>query len=321
MTENIGLYFVGDALADQRADPDNPRKLIVTLGGSMYFGSTGAANAIKNLGLDHVKSFYVGPIPEDFFGGLITDDFKTVGVGMEYSRPSPFLNRMSVVSEDGKGGNKYSVYMCSQAVPPLTLEQLPTSFHEPKRIFTFGSVNTTLSANGQVLKEFAKIQTAQGAIALYDPNTRPNAIPDTAAYRVALEDWIKTVTVAKASEEDIEFAYPELTYDELARHWLSLGPKAIFITHGGKGCSVYHGGDTAHIEPLNNPLIKRTVGAGDNFNAGIVIGLVEQNITGSDQLNDKDINFWRGIATRANSVAYQHLLRVNNIEEVISKAS
>ena len=316
-TDQIGLYFVGEARVDQRADHENPRKLLVALGGSMYFGSMGAASAIKHLELKNVKSFYVGPISDDYFGHLISDDFKEVGVETSYTRSSPFLSRISVISEDGKGGNKYSFYTCTQSdVGALKLEDLPSTFNEPKRIFAFGSVTTTLSHDGLILKEFAKLQTAKGSIVLFDPNTRPTAIPNVSLYRDALEDWIKTANVVKASEEDIEFTYPGKTAQQLADHWLSFGPKAVFVTHGEKGCSVYQGKESAHVATTFSPLIKRTVGAGDNFNAGIVTALAEKSITNIDQLDSLTIEDWKKIAMTANNTSYQHLLRVNNLTDI-----
>lgn len=313
MTEKTGLYFVGEAIADQRPDPEDPRKMLVALGGSMYFGSMGAASAIQNLKLSGIKSFYVGPVSDDYFGGLIRSDFNSVGVETNYVRQSPFISMIAVISEDGKGGNKYSFYGRNQmnTTEHLKIEHLPSSFEETKRIFTFGSVATTLSPSGQTLKEFARRQVADGAVVLFDPNTRPTIIPDVTIYRSALEEWIQIASVVKASEEDILFTYPDKTAEQLAQHWLSLGAKAVFITRGENGCSVFYQNETAHIASTISPFIKRTVGAGDNFNAGIVIALAEKDITLVSQLDSLNIEDWRNIAITANTIAYQHLLRVN----------
>ncbi len=317
MTETTGLYFVGEAIADQRPDPEDPRRMLVALGGSMYFGCMGAASAIRNRGLTAADSFYVGPVSDDYFGGLIRDDFEKAGVKTDYVRSSPFISMIAVISEDGKGGNKYSFYGRNQmnTTEHLQLDQLPSAFREEKKIFTFGSVATTLSQSGKTLKEFAKIQAAQGAVILFDPNTRPSVIPDVAAYRAALEEWIQTASVVKASEEDITFTYPDKTAGQLAAHWLSLGAQAVFITRGEKGCNVYHRDQSAYIESTISPFIRRTVGAGDNFNAGIVVALAEKGVTTLSQLSSLTIEDWQDIAMTANTVAYQHLLRVNHVSE------
>lgn len=317
MTNKTGIYFVGEAIADQRPDPANPRTMLVSLGGSMYFGCIGAATGARAASLPDVGAYYVGPISDDYFGGLMRQDFETAGVGMEYIRSSPFISMLAVVSEDGKGGNKYAFYGRNQmnTTEHLQLDQLPTGFNEPQRIFVFGSVATTLSPSGQTLKQFAQMQTANHSVVLYDPNTRPTVIPDRDIYRAGLEDWVRTATLVKASEEDVAFTYPDKSCDEIAARWLSLGVKAAFITRGDKGCSVYHAGGSAYVASQTHPEITRTVGAGDNFNAGITLALTRRDLSDDAKLAALGTKEWEEIAAEANTVAYRHLLRVNNLPQ------
>ena len=315
MTNKTGIYFVGEAIADQRPDPAHPRTMHVSLGGSMYFGSMGAATAIQTQKLDTMQSFYVGPVSDDYFGGLFREDFARVQVGTDYVRTSPFISMIAVISEDGQGGNKYAFYGRNQmnTTEHLQLDQLPTTFNEENRIFVFGSVATTLSLSGATLKEFAKLQLQKQGIVLYDPNTRPSVIPDLAKYRTGLEDWVKIANVVKASEEDITFTYPDLSREAVAAHWLSLGVSAAFITQGDKGCSVFSKDGVAYVPAKNNPAITRTVGAGDNFNAGIAIALAKRQVTTREKLSSLSIKDWEAVTTEANDTSYQHLLRINQV--------
>lgn len=310
-----GLYFVGEAIADQRPDPKEPRQMHVSLGGSMYFGSLGAAKALRRSQALSAKSFYVGPVSSDYFGGLIRGDLKNAGVGMDYVRDSEFISMIAVISEDGRGGNKYSFYGRNQpnTTEHLRLEDLPETFNEERRFFCFGSVATTLSLSGQTLKQFAGMQTKQKSICLYDPNTRPSVIPDLAAYRMALEGWVSSVSIVKASDEDVAFTYPGLTHEDIARKWMSLGVHAVFITHGMKGCSVFSKDNGRLVEGRVHDGITRTVGAGDNFNAGILCGIAASGANNIDDLAAMSIDDWRKIAQIANETAYQHLLEVNEL--------
>jgi fructokinase len=310
-----GLYFVGEAIADQRPDPANPRGMQISLGGSMYFGSIGAAHAIKRMNLPTIQPFYVGPVSKDYFGNLIIEDFKIAGVGMDYIRASDFISMIAVISEDGKGGNKYSFYGRNQpnTTEHLNLSDLPNNFREDIQLFCFGSVATTLSQSGEVLRKFAELQLKNDSIILYDPNTRPSVIPDVNRYRSALEKWVGTASLVKASEEDIAFAYADLESGEVAEHWMSLGAKAIFITYGAGGCIAYFKEGCNSVKTKTHPGITHTVGAGDNFNAGILIGLAERNITTNAALKTLDADDWNAVAARANEISFHHLLRVNNL--------
>lgn len=315
MTNKTGIYFVGEAIADQRPDPAHPRTMHVSLGGSMYFGSMGAATAIQTQKLETMQSFYVGPVSDDYFGGLFREDFARVQVGTDYIRNSPFISMLAVISEDGQGGNKYAFYGRNQmnTTEHLQLDQLPTTFKEENRIFVFGSVATTLSLSGATLKEFAKLQLQKECVVLFDPNTRPSVIPDLAKYRTGLEDWVKIASVVKASEEDIAFTYPDLSCEDVARHWLSLGVTAAFITRGDKGCSVFSKDGDVYVPAQTNPAITRTVGAGDNFNAGIAIALAKRSVTTREKLSALSLKEWEAVTAEANDTSYQHLLRLNNV--------
>jgi fructokinase len=195
----------------------------------------------------------------------------------------------------------------------LQLDQLPSEFKEENRIFVFGSVATTLSLSGATLKEFARLQLQKECIVLFDPNTRPSVIPDLDKYRTGLEDWVRTASVVKASEEDISFTYPDMTCEDVAAHWLSLSVTAAFITRGDKGCSVFSKDGNVYVPAQNNPAITRTVGAGDNFNAGIAIALAKRNVTTREKLSALTMKDWESVTAEANDTSYQHLLRLNNV--------
>ena len=309
MSNSVGIFFVGEAIADQRPDPVDPRCMKVALGGSMYFGSIGCALAAT----EGVESFYVGPISEDYFGGLMMADFQKHNVGLDYIRRTPFISMIAVVSEDGKGGNKYAFYGRNQmnTTEHLQIEDLPTSFTQEHKLFCFGSVTTTLSPSGQTLKTFANAQKKNDSIVLYDPNTRPSVIPDKDIYRASLEEWVKTASVVKASEEDILFTYPDKSFDEVAEHWLSLGVIAVFITRGENGCSIYTPRGSEHLAGLADETITSTVGAGDNFNAGILVHLTQKQVYTNEGMHTLDLQNWVDIANGANQTAFNHLKRIN----------
>lgn len=315
MNIETGIYFVGDLVIDQVPNPSDPRSLQWMPGGSMYFGSIGAAIALENLNLPAVGSFYVGPLADDHFGREAFKDFMNAGVNTDYAVKSNFSNIFAAVSEDGNGGNKYSFYTRYEADADKEpdIAKLPTHFKEEKNIFVFGDIVSAMDQNSDMIFSSAVQRSWKDDIILFDPNTRPPVIADITNYRTSIEDWVQTASIIKASEEDIEFIYPDLTLDQVAGHWQKLGLSAIFVTHGSKGCSVYGSGDKAFIESRKNPDIRRTIGAGDNFNAGIAVTLAKMNLTKSFHLADLRITDWEDIASKANDIAYRHLLRTNNL--------
>jgi sugar/nucleoside kinase (ribokinase family) len=68
-----------------------------------------------------------------------------------------------------------------------------------------------------------------------------------------------------------------------------------------------------YVPAQNNPAITRTVGAGDNFNAGIAIALAKRNVTTRAKLSNLTMKEWEAVTAEANDTSYQHLLRLNNV--------
>lgn len=315
MSKETGIYFVGDLVIDQVPHSSDPRSLQWMPGGSMYFGSIGAAIALKNLNLLEVGSYYVGPLANDHFGREALEDFVNAGVNTDYTVRSDFSNIFAAVSEDGNGGNKYAFYTRHEADTgkESDLSNLPSRFKEENRIFVFGDIVSAMDPMAETIFCTALERSGKNDIILFDPNTRPPVVANIDNYRANIEEWAKTASIIKASEEDIEFIYPNLTQDQVAERWLKFGLSAIFVTHGSKGCSIYNNSEKRLIEGIKDDRIKRTIGAGDNFNAGIAVELAKRDLTKSFALSALPISDWMDIAAGANHIAYRHLLRTNGL--------
>lgn len=309
-----GLYFVGEAIADLRTQPDNVRALNINLGGSSYFGSIGAANAIKRSGADNIKSYYVGSVSEDLFGGLFLDDFKKYGVGTDYVRKVEHLSMLAVISVvDGK--NKFDFYgrQKPNTVDDLKIDDIVYDLKEPNQLFCVGSVVMTVPNAREAVTEYITRKNADGHVVYFDPNTRPNIVPDRQDYAARLLRIAKHASVVRFSEEDVAWTFPDESHDDVAAEYLKGGPSAMIITHGGGGCTVFTHEGKQFVPSQTNAGIVFTVGAGDNFNAGVLTALASRGATRSEDVRKLSLSEWAKIAGEANAVAYNHLLRVNGL--------
>ncbi len=309
-----GLYFVGEAIADLRSVPDLPRSLNINLGGSSYFGSIGAANAIKRAGAAHIKSYYVGSVSEDLFGGLFLEDFKKHGVGIDYIRRIEHLSMLAVISVvDGK--NKFDFYgrQKPNTIDDLKIDDIVYDLKEPNQLFCVGSVVMTVPNARDAVTEYVTRKSADGHVVYFDPNTRPNIIPDRQEYADRLLKIAHQASVVRFSEEDVAWTYPYDSHDDVAAQFLKAGPAAIIITHGGGGCTVFTPEGKQFVPSEINPGIVFTVGAGDNFNAGVLTALASRGVSKKDALRNLSAGDWAKICAEANTVAFNHLLRVNGL--------
>lgn len=305
---------MGEAIADLRSHPEQARALNINLGGSSYFGSIGAANALKRTNTTSVKSYYVGPVSEDLFGGLFLEDFTKAGVGTDYIRKIPHISMLAVISTAG-GQNTFDFYgrQKPNTIDDLKIDDIVYDLAEPNQLFCVGSVVMTVPNARDAVTEYITRKNADGHVVYFDPNTRPNIIPDRVEYAERLLKIAANASVVRFSEEDVAWTFPDMEHEGVAAKFLQAGPAVVVITHGGGGCTMFTKTGSKFVPSEKNPAIVFTVGAGDNFNAGILSALAARGIGSTKAVRGLSLEEWAQIGAEANSVAYNHLLRVNNL--------
>jgi fructokinase len=133
-------------------------------------------------------------------------------------------------------------------------------------------------------------------------------VPD---YQGLVDRWAKVADVIKASDFDIQTAYPGKSIRDVAARWLENGASLAVVTFGNRGSwalRLENGRLKEYHIPCETPLeAPFTVGAGDSFNAGLCLELFK----GSDLLMMRRGEYVHGsinAALRAgNSSASLHL--------------
>ena len=128
-----------------------------------------------------------------------------------------------------------------------------------------------LSGFSEVLISDAK---KAGAIVLYDPNFRKPHLKDLPKVKNYILYNIKNADIVKGSDEDFELIFGTKTEQETFEIIKKLNPEiSFFYTKGALG-SVFMR-ENYKIEFLAPKIeVVNTIGAGDNYNAGIIYGLV-----------------------------------------------
>jgi fructokinase len=149
-----------------------------------------------------------------------------------------------------------------------------------------GSIAAMLEPGaGQVQK--AVLFAHPRATISYDPNCRPSIIQDVDYARSQAESFVRLADVVKASDEDLQWLYPDLDPLEAARNWLALGgadrgPALVVVTRGGAGSwAVNPAGETRADVPATT--VVDTVGAGDSFMAALLSALVDRELDGGQR--------------------------------------
>jgi len=149
-------------------------------------------------------------------------------------------------------------------------------------ILIFGSYFGLNPAVRPRLLDYLKAAKDQGALIIYDPNFRSHHLKNREKLLSVIEENFAYADLVRGSDEDFINIYGTNNPTEVYAHVASYCTNLI-ITAGAKGVYTYSSGYHHHYNvPIINPV--STIGAGDNFNAGIIKAILEYNICKKNDL-------------------------------------
>ena len=104
--------------------------------------------------------------------------------------------------------------------------------------------------------------------------------------------------IVKVSSQDLRWLYPDTAYKEVARRWLEHGSRAVIVTGGGEGVTLYRAGHDDLRAPSSKVEVVDTVGAGDTFTGALMVSLLAQ-----DSVQNLSEEAWREVLRTAAAAA------------------
>ncbi|MFH8802975.1 carbohydrate kinase [Streptomyces sp. NPDC017936] len=200
----------------------------------------------------------------DAFGEALLDGLRAAGVDVSAVQRGPEPTTLAVATIDGNGSAAYSFHVEGTAD---RLFRVPADLPAGTRAVSFGTCSLVLEPGASAYEELMRTAAARGLFTALDPNIRPGLIPDADAYRARFASWLPSVSLLKLSEEDARWL------GGTPREWLSAGPAAVVITHGGDGLTAFTRDGAVHPVPGEQVDVVDTIGAGDTVNAALLHGL------------------------------------------------
>ncbi|MFP7696711.1 carbohydrate kinase family protein [Trueperella sp. LYQ143] len=176
----------------------------------------------------------------------------------------------ATLDENGRASYEFDLLWDVPQLPPA----------DELRHLHVGSIGATLEPGAQKVLQAVKQMAIRGTVS-YDPNARPAIMESPELVRDRIESIIALSDLVKASDEDIQWLYPERPVEDVMRHWLSLGAGMVVATRGPWGAYAMLSSerDMLVIDPLNIEMVD-TVGAGDSFMGGLISGLLDARLLG-----------------------------------------
>ena len=164
-------------------------------------------------------------------------------------------------------------------------------------IFLYGSIYSITPEVRKPFSELVKNASANKAICLYDPNFRTPHLSELEKLRPLIIENMAAATIIRASDEDFRNIFGAVTADEA---WdLARGCCSCLVYTANKDGIFVRTGNFRGYFPVRSIEPVSTIGAGDNFNAGIIASLYLDNISSGDiaKLGEKEWNRIISLAT------------------------
>lgn len=175
---------------------------------------------------------------------------------------------ISLAMLDSRNDARYEFFRDS-AMPKF---QTPDIEFEPGDILLFGSFFAISPATRLQVRELVARARSQGVIIYYDINFRKGPHGNSPHIKDYIEENCALSTIVRGSSEDIGNIYGECTAEEAYRDHISSLCSNFICTKGADSTEVFSPGFHATY-PVRKIETLSTIGAGDNFNAGVVYTL------------------------------------------------
>ena len=187
--------------------------------------------------------------------------------------------------DDDKNAN----YIFYKDYPAQRLE-VPLPKIEKDDIFVFGSYYSLNPVLRTRMVEFLQYAQERKAIIYYDPNFRKAHAHEAIRLMPTVLENLEFADIVRGSDEDFQNLYGKSDAQEVYKEHIQFYCDRFLTTHGANGVNLHTRNFTRHFDsPQIQPL--STIGAGDNFNAGIIYGLLKYDVRHAD-LPSLDQDTW-----------------------------
>jgi fructokinase len=276
------VFTIGETVLDIIFKDNQP--VSAKAGGSVL-------NSSVSLGRLGVDVYFISDYGSDQVGNLIDDFLRENHVNT--SKVVRFKEHKSALALAFLNENNDASYTFYKDFPEKRLPGLSVNFSKEDYLLFGSFFAITDSVRDSLLKILNDAREA-GSTIIYDPNFRRPHLHELETVKPWILQNIGFADLVKGSDEDFELIFgatgPEEAYESV---W-NAGCSNLIYTSGPKEVVIR----TLSVNmKLPVPSIKTvsTIGAGDNFNAGLVWSLYKENIH-KEHINDLAEETWKKIA-------------------------
>ena len=276
------VFGIGETILDIIFKNNQPQKAVP--GGSVF-------NGLTSLGRMGVPVSFISELGNDRVGDMIRDFMRDSRIATDFIERTP--NGKSPISlaflDDDQNASYlfYKDYAARMEAPRLMPEI------EKDDIFIISSYYAVNPALRPRVLETLRYARERGAIIYYDPNFRKAHAHEAIRVMPTVLENLEFADITRGSDEDFVNLFGKTDSREVYKEHILFYCDRFLSTHGAEGVDFHTRGFSLHLDvPQVKPL--STIGAGDNFNAGIIYGLLKYDVR-RDDLSSLDRATWEKI--------------------------
>jgi fructokinase len=299
------IYGIGETVFD-----------IIFKGGQPQAAKAGGAmlNSTVSLGRIGLPVSFISEYANDNVGKIIDNFLQENGVATDFvDHFKEGKTKLALAFLNEKNDASYTFY---QDYPELRLNiKFPSLIKDD--IILCGSIYAITDEIRKKFMDLISMAKKNGAIVIYDPNFRPTHSSDLDKLLPLIVENMQNAKLIRGSDEDFKNIFGAYTPDEawkIVRKYCN----CLVYTANAKGVFVrtisYSGRFSVKaIKPVS------TIGAGDNFNAGMMAAIYRNLISG-DQLDKMGEESWSKVVSMGVDFATNVCLSYENyISEEFAK--
>ena len=278
----------------------NNRPVNAIPGGSTF-------NCMISLGRCNIPALFISELGNDRVGHLLQNFMRENNLSTEYI--DFYDDGNSPVSLAFLDENRQAEYQFFRKFPK---QRLQIAFPEINAddiliLSSYFAVNPELREKVHALIRYAK---QQKAIVYYDINFRKAHASERNSVLPFFFENVANASLVRCSNEDSENFFPGESVESVYSKYIAPKCEIFIVTHGKDAIQL----KTPIFEknyPVEEVLPVSTIGAGDNFNAGILYGFMKNKILSDDliRLSEKQ---WDELITEGKAFAKEACLSMEN---------
>lgn len=291
------IYGIGETLLDIIFKNDQPQA--AKPGGAML-------NSTVSLGRIGLPVSLVSEYADDDIGRMIDKFLHSNGVGTDYiDHYRDGKTALAIAMLNEKNDASYTFY---KNYPEKRLEM---DFPDIQKddIILCGSIYAITQEIRMRFRDFISGSKEKGAIVIYDPNFRAAHAAELDKLKPLIVENMKMARLIRGSDEDFSTIFGSRTADE-AWEAISSYCSCMVYTASAEGVFVRTTGYSGKF-PVRKIKPVSTIGAGDNFNAGMIAAIYRNNISAGD-LATMGESMWSKVVSAGVDFASDVCMRYEN---------